>query len=46
MKEEYKKYLLDAIQAKKENELWLRSIRNIKPETLYDTIKQVHKEVF
>jgi Fe-S-cluster containining protein len=46
MKEEYKNYLLDAIQSKKENGLWLRSIRNIKPETLYDTIKQVHKEVF
>ncbi len=39
-------YLASAKEAKKENELWLRSIRNINPETVYPIIKDTHEEVF
>lgn len=39
-------YLASAKAAKKENELWLRSFRNINPETVYPIIKDTHEEVF
>jgi uncharacterized protein len=32
--------------AKKENELWLRTIRNVEPESIHQTIVSVHKKVF
>jgi Fe-S-cluster containining protein len=46
MTEEYQEILLKARNAKKENEIWFRTIRNAKTETLHPIIQKVHQEVF
>ncbi|MBK8625460.1 MAG: YkgJ family cysteine cluster protein [Saprospiraceae bacterium] len=38
--------LLKAKDSKKENEIWFRTIRNVKTDTLHDTIISIHQEVF